>query len=334
MRNGGAAILVLLSFFLSVPAGWAQTMEMAGTRAPGMGGAFVAVASDSSATWWNPAGLAAGPFVDLAIARNSVQADGDEPRAWRGRLSSVTFGTPPVGLSYYRFTLTDTDSRVSTATAGGDRQSTRTEVAIRSIPASQLGITLVHSLIPGIHIGSTLKYVRGDVVTTTGAGRNDDLLDVGDSLDGHGDGTLDLDIGGLAVFGPLRLGGIVRNVRQAEVGGSDGASLPRQVRVGAAFDGDAAGLVPLTIAVDADVRRYEGPAGARRVVAVGGEEWWAGRRLGVRAGVRVNTVGAEEWAATGGISVAIRSGLYVDAHVVHGGVADERGWGVAGRVSF
>jgi len=45
-------------------------------------------------------------------------------------------------------------------------------------------------------------------------------------------------------------------------------------------------------------------------------------------------VGAEERAASGGISVAVRSGLYVDAHVVGGGSANERGWGVAARVSF
>ena len=47
----------------------AQPFEVVGMRALGMGGAFVAVANDSSATWWNPAGLAAGPFVDVAVAR-------------------------------------------------------------------------------------------------------------------------------------------------------------------------------------------------------------------------------------------------------------------------
>ena len=45
----------------------AQAIETVGARALGMGGAFVAVANDSTATWWNPAGLAAGPFVDLTV---------------------------------------------------------------------------------------------------------------------------------------------------------------------------------------------------------------------------------------------------------------------------
>jgi hypothetical protein len=32
--------------------------------------------------------------------------------------------------------------------------------------------------------------------------------------------------------------------------------------------------------------------------------------------------------------VALRSGIYVDGHVVRGGARDERGWGVAAIVSF
>ncbi len=65
------------------------------TRAPGMGGAFVAVASDSSATWWNPAGLAAGPFVDLSVSRNTARAGGDQAPAWRGNSVLVRPGNPP-----------------------------------------------------------------------------------------------------------------------------------------------------------------------------------------------------------------------------------------------
>ena len=55
------ALLCLPLTAVAAPAG-AQIVESVGSRALGMGGAFVAVASDSTATWWNPAGLAAGPF--------------------------------------------------------------------------------------------------------------------------------------------------------------------------------------------------------------------------------------------------------------------------------
>jgi len=189
-------------------------------------------------------------------------------------------------------------------------------------------------LISGIHIGTTLKYVRGAALSAVGEGDADALLDAGDDLDGETDSTFDLDIGLMAVFGAFRTGAVVRNVRAAELGGPLGVNLPRQVRIGAAFDGDVARRWPLTVAIDADLQRYDGPGGERRVIAAGAERWFAQNRLAVRAGARFNTVGSEERAATGGFSVAVRSGLYVDGHLVGGGSTDERGWGVAARVSF
>ena len=42
----------------------AQIFENIGTRAQGMGGAFVAVADDATASWWNPAGLASGAYFN------------------------------------------------------------------------------------------------------------------------------------------------------------------------------------------------------------------------------------------------------------------------------
>ena len=328
-------VLLLYIYPVTSPAAaWAQAIEMAGTRAPGMGGAFVAVADDSSATWWNPAGLAAGPFVDVAVSRNTTQAGSDRAPAWRGSLSSFSLGIPPAGVSYYRYRLTEIAQPGSTASGQGDRQAIGTGVVIRSIPASQLGVTLVHSLISGIHIGTTLKYVRSSVRSAVGEGNADDVLDAGDRLDGDAASTFDLDIGVIAALGAFRAGGVVRNVRAAELGEASGVDLPRQVRIGAAFDGDAARWLPVTIAIDADLRRYSAPGGERRVVAAGAEEWFAQHRVGVRAGARFNTVGAEERAASGGISVAVRSGLYLDGHVVAGGSSDERGWGVAARVSF
>ena len=52
---------VLFVLFLGSPAlATAQTVDTVGTRAAGMAGAFVAVADDASAAYWNPAGFAAG----------------------------------------------------------------------------------------------------------------------------------------------------------------------------------------------------------------------------------------------------------------------------------
>jgi hypothetical protein len=183
------------------------------------------------------------------------------------------------------------------------------------VEASQLGVTLLHSVASGVHVGATLKYVRG---------RADD---------GRTEDDVDLDVGALAVVGSVRLGGTVKNLREPEFG-SGAIRLPRQVRVGAAFDAERIGGPPLLIAVDGDVRAYVVRARERRVVAMGAEYWLLARRLGLRAGARVNTVGAEERGGTAGVSVSPRAGMFLEGFVIRGRALEERGWGVAARVSY
>jgi hypothetical protein len=325
--------LLVFLLCLSVRPVSAQIVEAVGPRALGMGGAFVAVANDGTATWWNPGGLAAGPFMDMALARAVTQTDEALP-AGRDRVVSYTLGTPPFGFSYYRLRLTDVQPFRPTEQSADDRQDRRAGVPVRSLSVSQLGATLVQAVLPGVHAGTTLKYVRGRALASReDAGRDpSDLLDAGADLEGGDVGhRFDLDVGVVAVGGPIRVGGVVRNVRQPEFGEM---RLERQVRVGAAFDGERVNLTPLTVALDADVRTYRSATGDRRVIAVGAEQWLLTRRLGLRAGARFNTAGARERAGTAGVSVSVRSGLYLEAHVVRGGSADEKGWGLASRVSF
>ena len=277
-----------------------------------MGGAFVAVASDSSAVWWNPGGLAAGPFLDMALARASTEGEEMLP-SWRHKTTSFTIATPPFGFGYYRFRLTDIQPSGPTEQAPRDREDRGVEFPARSLSASQLGVTLVQTLMPGVHAGTTLKYVRG-------------TLDAGATQ-----GRFDVDVGVLAVAGPVRLGAVVRNLAEPEF---EDFRLPRQMRVGAAFDAERATGAPLTVAVDADLRAYDAGSGERRVIAAGVERWLQSRRFGFRAGGRFNTVGRRERSATAGGSVAVRSGVYVDGYAVKGGSDDEQGWGLALRVSF
>jgi hypothetical protein len=298
-----------------------------------MGGAFVAVASDSSATWWNPAGIAAGPLVDVTLARTRIEVN-DRLPAWRQTTTWFAFATPPLGVSYYRFQITDIQPFNPTGQGTPGREDRRAGVPVSSLSASHVGLTLAQTLISGVHAGATLKYVRG----TFHQGREDsladpaDLLDRGDALeDGETVGRFDLDVGVLAVTGPLRFGGHVRNVLEPEFGP---VRLPRQTRLGVAFDPEPTAGIPLTIAFDADVETYLSASGARRVVAMGAEYWLMNRRLGVRAGAHANTVGAEERAVTAGASAAVRPGLYVDGYVIGGGAGDERGWSVGARFSF
>jgi hypothetical protein len=330
VRNTIAAFC-LLAGFTGVCS--AQIIESVGNRAMGMGGAFVAVASDSTATWWNPAGLATGPFSDVTFARAVTDLKVSVP-ARRDRVSWFAASAPAVGFSYYRLRITDIRGFGPTGQPVVNREDTRAGVSVRSFSANELGLTVVQSILPGIHAGATLKYVRG----TLRSGVDDaarpatDLLDSGEALEGgHAENRLDLDAGLIAVAGPMRFGAVMRNVRAPKF--ANGAfTLPRQTRVGAALDLGTHGG-PL-LSVDADAQRYTTASGDRRVIAVGVEQWIAKKRLGVRAGGRVNRVGAQERVGTGGASLLLRNGMYVEGNMVRGGSDAERGWGLGARVTF
>src|SRR4051812_8709841 len=115
MRIHALPGLFLLLFVISPPSAGAQIIESAGSRALGMGGAFVAVGSDSTATWWNPGAIAAGPFIDVALTRSVSDVSSRVP-ARREALSSFTAAAPMLGFSYYRFRITDIAPSASTAT--------------------------------------------------------------------------------------------------------------------------------------------------------------------------------------------------------------------------
>ena len=64
------------------------------------------------------------------------------------------------------------------------------------------------------------------------------------------------------------------------------------------------------------------------------ERWFKTRRIGLRAGVSASTAGEARPAASGGASVAVGSGFWVEARGTRGGEDAERGWSVAAHVMF
>ncbi len=327
-----AALVVLRATV--VPA-TAQIVEAVGERALGMGGAFVAVANDSSTTWWNPAAQADGPFFDLSIGRAESDRRDAYP-AGRDRVSGFALATPVIGFGVYRLVVGAAERQTPVGQANGGRQDEGAAVGLRSWRGTSVGGTIVHTLLEGTHVGATLKYVRGSV----GAGVAGPDTSPADGLEaavglerGQAEGAFDLDVGALATAGAIRLGVVVRNVRALEFDGG-AFRLPRQTRIGVAIAAEQVGGPPLTLSLDADVRAYETASGLRRVVAVGAEQWFAGRRVGVRAGARFNQVGHAERAVTAGASLALRSGSFLEGHVVRGGTPAEQGWGTGVRVSF
>jgi hypothetical protein len=276
----------------------AQTSDLVGVRALGMGGAFTAVADDATATWWNPAGLASGAYFN-AILEYAHPDDGPGDG-----LRGVAFAFPALGLSYYRLPRPGSSS-ASTATTSGSREDERS--------LSVYGATVGQSIGNHLVVASTLKLLRADG-TKTG-----------------------LDVGAIAAFRHVRAGLMVRNATEPDFGNGDEAfTLRRHVRAGAAFL-----VVPrryigqVTVAVDADATKTETPVGDEQRVAVGAEVWTPRRGFAVRGGTSRSIVGPERSVFSGGASVALRAGLFVDAQATGRGTdKSRRGFGLALRVTF
>src|SRR5262245_18513758 len=113
----------------------AQSADAVGIRAQGMGSAFTAVADDGSATWWNPAGLATGAYLNVILEYGRAPQRDTDHRGF-----SVAF--PALGLSYYRLTVSDIQPAVSsTGASSADRQDHGT-LAVRSLDVSQFGVSV------------------------------------------------------------------------------------------------------------------------------------------------------------------------------------------------
>jgi hypothetical protein len=146
----------------------------------------------------------------------------------------------------------------------------------------------------------------------------------------------DLDVGLMAKFGPARAGASLKNVTAPEFGdGADRVRVPRRGRAGVAVSGGAhAPIDELTLAFDVDLTSEAVGGGEERHVTAGAEAWLFEHRLGVRGGLGKNVATDAGRFVAAGVSVAPKSGLYVDAAVTGG--ADERAhrWGVDFRVTF
>jgi hypothetical protein len=288
--------------------------ERAGTRALGMGGAFVAVADDSTATYWNPAGLSTLRFFDASLERTSLDS-GPPPSGWTVDGTRFCVALPVLAFSYARERTEPPP--LPTAGLGPGRQDQQIEAVARAFQVQHFGLTLVQSLGDAVVVGSTVRLARGGVE--------------------RDENRFDADIGVLASFGRLRLGLAVRNLTAPEfdTGLAEPWRVERQARAGASMGGEPArGQRPWAAALDIDLTRTTLVDGERRSFAAGAERWFRNRRLAVRGGARVQTVGDLRPAASGGASVAIRNGVLIEAQATGGSDAADRGWSVAARLTF
>jgi hypothetical protein len=345
-RTAVSASLLLALVLVPVTGALAQVpAETAGgTRALGMGGAFTAVADDATAAWWNPAGLST--LLADAVIEGGSDAVVDDPGAaiagdgaWRARPLAVSVAFPMLGVSFNHLSVNEIRLS-STAAAGPGRQDPAAR--IRSIGLSSVGVTLVQSLGDAVVVGSTVRLLRGGVASAAPVSGTtvDQGLDAARELDPEGRTVLDADVGVLAFAGPVRLALVGRNLggHRFETGlaGEEPFRLERQVRVGAAFgSGPAWARRAWTLAADADLTTVHAADGDRRSLAVGGERWIGqAKRVAVRAGGRIQTIGEARPVASGGASVALMTGVYVEGQVSGGGDRAVNGWSLAARVTF
>lgn len=340
MLTGGTGILrttlILCSLTLSIVAtARAQGTEALGMRALGMGGAFVAVADDASATYWNPAGLATGAIFSAVFDYNAFETgDQDEPfgdlQGGSGGILAV--GTPPLGFTYYRLRSTRLHA------AGGAAPTDGPLGSASELVTHHTGVTLVQSVGEHLHLGTTLKYIRGETIVLDRLPdmAGDDALGRVREFPGRGGNAFDLDIGAMAVFGQLRAGLVIRNTTEPEfetrpVGTRETSlMLQRQVRAGVAW----LGILDTTLSADVDLTRTDTELGERRHVAFGAERWFVRKRVGVRGGFRVNTIDDVDPVGSAGVSISVTPTVYIDTFITRGASRADRAWGVGGRLAF
>jgi hypothetical protein len=277
--------------------------ETAGIRGQGMGGAFLAIADDATATWWNPAGLASGPFFN-GVFEYDQRDDSDQGTV------GVAVALPSLGVSYYRYSLAHTQLFPPTGTSTVDRQDPgKASTRVPTTVVNQLGVTVNQSFGDHLVAGSTVSLLRAEV--TRG----------------------DIDVGAMALFGSVRAAIVMKHVGEPDVtSGDNPEQLQRQLRVGFAYvplprDGRA-----INISIDADLTATVTALGIERHIAAG-VEWWAHRRVGVRGGFTVNTVDDPRPSFSAGVSAAVRPSVFVEAAATSD-QADRNRWGIGARVTF
>ncbi len=284
-------------------AAMAQRFDDIGVRAQGMAGAFVAVADDATATWWNPAGLATGLHV---IDLSAELSEGDR---W-----GVAFAFPSLGLSYYRLKISQIQPAWAIGSAGSVRQDNGAAGSgVADVELSQYGATVGQSLGGHLVVATTVKLSNA-----------------------RGESQADLDVGAMAAFGPLRLGVAVRDVRSPTFGsGADAYELERRGRAGASFT--AAGHGPLdqvVLAVDADLNSTVVDGRDEQEVAGGVETWWFGRRFGLRGGGGANTSAGGGAFGAFGVSLMPVPRLNVEGAMTRGADSARDRWSLGLRITF
>lgn len=301
-----------------------------------MAEAFVAVADDATSIYWNPAGMATGAYLSFVLDYGAGESipDSQDP-AGNQSTTFIGFTLPPLGIGYYRLHRVTATPTTPEEEPAQSRQEGRQSV--QGLTTSHLGVTLGQSLGQYVVVAGTVKYVQGEVVAGSVPGTAAAALEAADGLPRRSTSRADVDAGAMVVVEQWRLGLVARNLTSPTFDRPDPdggvVELDQEVRVGVAWGAGWPGMTRVVVSADADLTRKPGLTGERRDLAGGVETWWLQQRLGIRGGLRGSTAGKARPIVAGGVSAAIKTGVYVEAHLARGD-QDGHTWSVGGRVTF
>lgn len=288
----------------------AEAQSSVGVRANGMGGAFVGVADDGTAVYWNPAGLATGALASLNLEFGEFKPGGLGEREDLNH-ALLAISLPPVGLAYYRQGVFGERPLGPAVTDAQRREELRSSV--QTFTTSTFAISVLQSVAEYIVVSATPKLVWG-----------------GESF------SADVDASVMLAITNFRFGVTGRNLTTPSFAldefADEEVELGTEVRAGGGWGSGWPGHSRVVVAVDGDIMTRATPSGERRDLAGGVETWWFARRLGVRGGMRGSTVGEARSVVTAGASWMV-SGMYLEGYWA-GGDAGERSWGLGLRYSF
>jgi hypothetical protein len=277
-----------------------------------MAGAFVAVADDASAVYWNPAGIATGTIVSAVVdyGRDRLEAPRTQiiDSKWDTRFN-VALSATAFGVAYFQRQAYVSQADEPEVSGSPSREEVRRSV--HAVDTSTFGVSLLQSFGNHLVVGFTPKYLHG------------------------GSSSLfDIDAGAMVWVERIRLGVVARNLTSPEFDTDAGrVELEPEVTVGAAWGSGWTGISRVIVSLDGDVTARVTPSGDRRDLAAGVETWWLQQRLGLRAGLRGSTMGEARETFAAGISAGVTQGILVEAHVVRGH-GDARSWSLGARMSF
>jgi hypothetical protein len=300
-------------FLAAASADQAMAQSFPGVRAAGMAGAFVAVADDASAVYWNPAGVGTGAFVSVVLDYGRWRPTPDSRQLAENQWDTtamVGMSATAFGLAYYRLGAYGNAAVEPAVTGSTSREEVRRSV--QGLTTSTAGVSLVQSLGEHIVVGATPKFVRGGSTN-----------------------AFDVDAGVMLSVNRFRLGMAARNLTTPSFDreGDGSIELHRDVTVGGAWGSGWTGVSRVIVSVDGDVTTRPTPTGDRRDLAGGVETWWMNQRLGLRGGVRRSTIGDARATVAAGISAGLKPGMLLEAHVVRGH-GNERSWSIGARMFF